>query len=62
MMQNLFNPGDVVKLGSGGPAMTVSKIINGIATCIWFNETSARFEDIKIAQSLLVKQTPFSNA
>lgn len=34
-----FKPGDVVKLKSGGPKMTVAKIDNdGSVDCEWFDE------------------------
>ncbi len=33
-----FNPGDTVRLKSGGPVMTVSKLINNFVHCTWFDE------------------------
>jgi len=40
MAEPLFNPGDVVQLKSGGPAMTVDSIIDRGKTieCTWFDE------------------------
>ncbi len=29
--------GDVIQLKSYGPKMTIDSLVNGIATCIWFN-------------------------
>ncbi|MET0395118.1 MAG: DUF2158 domain-containing protein [Chitinophagaceae bacterium] len=57
MAQNTFNPGDVVKLNSGGPAMTVSRVDNGVVRCVWYNEAQSKFEDLRLAQTVLVKQT-----
>lgn len=40
MTNDTFNPGDVVKLNSGGPAMTISYIGTGTdrrCTCLWFH-------------------------
>jgi uncharacterized protein YodC (DUF2158 family) len=36
-MANQFNVGDVVQLKSGGPAMTIQSITEGMAFCIWFD-------------------------
>lgn len=34
----MFKVGDIVKLKSGGPAMTAQKVDGGKATCIWFKD------------------------
>ncbi len=40
-----FNIGDVVRLKSGGPVMTVSKadIGDSMVDCIWFDTTGKKF-------------------
>lgn len=45
-MATQFNPGDIVQLKSGGPAMTVSMVVmeygapTGKYNCIWFKGAS----------------------
>ncbi|MDQ8758129.1 DUF2158 domain-containing protein [Sphingosinicella sp. LHD-64] len=36
MSDHEFKPGDQVILQSGGPYMTVEKVVNGQASCVWF--------------------------
>lgn len=33
-----FKIGDVVRLKSGGPAMTVGGLVDGLVRCIWFTD------------------------
>lgn len=56
-MNHELKIGDVVQLKSGGPKMTISKIIlgyqtkkaNGVVSCMWFNEENKPCEkDFKI--------------
>lgn len=48
-MATNFNPGDIVQLKSGGPAMTISEVKKnyGVPTgkydCIWFKGASKEF-------------------
>ncbi|GAB3741825.1 YodC family protein [Spirosoma lituiforme] len=43
-MQTQFKLGDLVQLKSGGPIMTVSKLIDSVQNssveCVWFNGTN----------------------
>jgi uncharacterized protein YodC (DUF2158 family) len=39
-----FKAGDLVKLRSGGPKMTIDSLITGRAICIWFHEGGAKQE------------------
>jgi uncharacterized protein YodC (DUF2158 family) len=39
-----FNAGDLVKLRSGGPTMTVAWNTPGEVGCYWWNDASAKFE------------------
>lgn len=41
-----FNIGDVVRLKSGGPAMTVEAVApsGGGLVCVWFNKDGMKFE------------------
>ena len=55
-MPDAFKPGDVVRLKSGGPAMTVTKLnpagIENGATCQWFND-KAKLKTGMFAQDAL---------
>lgn len=48
-MATQLNPGDIVQLKSGGPAMTVSRVVmqygnpTGEYECIWFKGASKEF-------------------
>jgi uncharacterized protein YodC (DUF2158 family) len=35
-VRNPFNVGDVVRLKSGGPAMTVKTVMDNLVVCVWF--------------------------
>ena len=44
--------GDVVRLKSGGPAMTVESVISGdVVTCVWFSE-ERKFNTFFVASTL----------
>ena len=44
--------GDVVRLKSGGPAMTVESVISGdFVTCVWFSE-ERKFNTFFVASTL----------
>lgn len=51
-----FNIGDVVKLKSGGPKMTVSSIEDKACKCVWFDQSS-KIED-SFSEELLEKYKP----
>ncbi|MBS7564759.1 DUF2158 domain-containing protein [Mucilaginibacter sp. Bleaf8] len=57
MAQVIFNPGDVVKLVSGGPAMSVSRPANGLVVCVWYDEQAKKFDHITLSPSVLIKTT-----
>lgn len=57
-MSSEFKVGDVVKLKSGSPKMTISSIENKICNCVWF-EQSSKMED-SFSQELLEKYEPGS--
>jgi uncharacterized protein YodC (DUF2158 family) len=42
MTENQFNLGDVVKLKSGGPWMTVSSSDSGWIICVWYEDGEIR--------------------
>ena len=37
-----MNVGDEVQLKSGGPIMTIEKILGNIATCVWFDKNDLK--------------------
>ncbi len=55
MIPNLYKAGDVVRLVSGGPSMTVAGTSNGVVKCVWYNEALSKIEVLRIAQALLTK-------
>lgn len=42
-MDTNFTIGDVVVLKSGSPRMTIQKIQNGIAECVWYSEGQGKY-------------------
>jgi uncharacterized protein YodC (DUF2158 family) len=56
-----FNVGDVVRLKSGGPAMTVENASSSRIICKWFDATSILFVE-EFDQGTLEKVTPQSNS
>lgn len=52
-----FSIGDVVKLKSNGPKMTVNQIDGDEITCKWFNEKTQTFEETKFNKALLFNQS-----
>ncbi len=59
-MPDAFKPGDVVRLKSGGPAMTITRLnpagIENGATCQWFND-KAKLKTGMFAQDALTPVT-----
>lgn len=47
MPETEFEPGDVVMLRSGGPAMTVVEVSDALVSCLWIAEPD---EQIRSAQ------------
>jgi uncharacterized protein YodC (DUF2158 family) len=58
-MEKIFTIGDVVKLKSGGPVMTVDSFDenNSRVWCIWFDEKKT-MQTAKFVQESLTKYTP----
>ncbi len=46
--------GDVVQLKSGGPKMTVDRILDGRIDCVWFSEDNMPFTQQYTSQEVLV--------
>jgi uncharacterized protein YodC (DUF2158 family) len=55
-----IKPGDVVQLKSGGPLMTVEKIVGDSAKCDWFDEKHKQCGGIFPLHSLVIDETPGS--
>ena len=43
MANEAFQPGDIVKLKSGGPSMVVVKVSDNVG-CRWWNPTSSSYD------------------
>ncbi len=56
-----FKPGDTVKLKSGGPDMTVLKLLDSMVTCVWFNKGDVKERGFELALVEKVKRVQFSN-
>jgi uncharacterized protein YodC (DUF2158 family) len=58
-MQQEFQPGDVVRLKSGGPKMTVSKVDDdGSLRCKWFDGSTLCEETFPAAELVKTKVGP----
>jgi uncharacterized protein YodC (DUF2158 family) len=53
-MANTFNPGDTVRLKSGGPLMTVTAVDDPRVYVTWFDESNKRHSEIFPAIALEV--------
>ncbi|WP_010522762.1 DUF2158 domain-containing protein [Aquimarina agarivorans] len=53
-MEN-FRIGDIVKLNSGSPQMTVSRVEEPIITCRWYNSDGNSIDTVKINKGALRK-------
>lgn len=45
MEKNRFKLGDIVKLNSGGPEMTIIEIFDRIVKCSWYSESKFEYGD-----------------
>ncbi len=53
-----FAPGDVVRLKSGGPAMTIDGIENGHCVCLWFGNDNMELQRRHIMPHVLARVMP----
>lgn len=49
----MFQPGDLVRLKSGSPTLTVSNLMGGIVRCIWYDELKGAFLSEGFNEALL---------
>lgn len=54
--------GDLVKLKSGSPALTVERIKKDKAECVWYNEKEGFFRTASFAKNVLIKQNEVNPA
>ena len=54
-----FEPGDVVELKSGGPAMTVIGVKEDGVHCMWYAESAAEVKTAIIPSICVEKATPW---
>ncbi|MDD7804256.1 MAG: DUF2158 domain-containing protein [Endozoicomonas sp. (ex Botrylloides leachii)] len=55
MSSSHIKPGDLVKLKSSGPVMTVGKQISGEFQCYWYDKTTKKIEKSNLAKEALIK-------
>lgn len=53
-----FKPGDVVKLKSGGPIMTIQSVNENSAYCVWFDGTKIKERDFVLDVLVLHSNIP----
>ena len=53
-----IQPGDVVRLKSGGPAMTVETLESGHCVCLWFGTDNMELQRRHIMPQVLTLVTP----
>ena len=61
----MLKTGDIVRLKSGGPAMTVDKVNNSKISCVWFKEEhlkSAIFRKDTLERCVAVESFPKTTA
>ncbi|WP_333986583.1 YodC family protein [Providencia huaxiensis] len=58
-MSEIFNSGDIVKLKSGSPKMTVDGYSNlGDVICVWYDENKSDFVKKKFSEESLEHHDP----
>ncbi|GAB3958296.1 hypothetical protein GCM10028805_52350 [Spirosoma harenae] len=53
MANHTFSPGDIVKLNSGGPDMTVAAHTTSLATCYWYSQMDHQIHTIHLPPDCL---------
>ena len=51
-----FQPGTIVMLKSGGPAMTVASAEKDLVRCVWHAETTGQIHEFTLPSACLVRK------
>lgn len=59
---NTLKVGDLVRLRSGGPSMTVAACSGEVATCTWFNESVLKRHDFAVSMLTVGELSDWTDA